>query len=81
MCIHGKEVYVQVDDVEPFVNDKYIGFKILWSGNIGFGEYTIYKEANKNEWYADDECMEKSNEDRTFLKLLLDDFIKQVKIE
>ena len=81
MILHGREVEIQVDDIEPFVNEKYKGFKILWSGNIGFGEYTIYKQVGEDEWYADDEYMENPKEDRTFLKLLLDDFIKQVKVE
>ena len=79
--INGTEVEVYVDDIKPFVNEKYIGFKILWSGNIGFGEYTIYKKAGEEEWYADDEYMENPREDRTFLKMLLDDFMKQVKPE
>ena len=81
MILHGREVEIQVDDIEPFVNEKYKGFKILWSGSIGFGEYTIYKQVGEDEWYADDEYMENPKEDRTFLKLLLDDFIKQVKAE
>ena len=37
MILHGREVEIQVDDIEPFVNEKYKGFKILWSGSIGFG--------------------------------------------
>ena len=44
MILHGREVKVQVDDIEPFVNEKYSGFKILWSGDIGWGEYTLYKK-------------------------------------
>lgn len=79
--INGKEVEVYVDDIESFVNEKYTGFKILWNGNIGFGEYTIYKKVGEKAWYADDEYMENPKEDRTFLKMLLDDFIKQVKVE
>ena len=35
---------IHVDDIEPFVNEVYSGFKILWSGNIGWGEYTLYKK-------------------------------------
>ena len=79
--INGTEIEVGVDDIKPFINDKYLGFKILWSGNIGWGEYTIYKETGTDEWYADDEYMESPKDDRTFLKLLLDDFMKQVKPE
>lgn len=72
---------IHVDDIQPFVNDEYIGFKILWSGNIGFGEYTIYKYANGNTWYSDDECMENPKEDKKFLKELLNNFVMQVKVE
>lgn len=81
MQLHGREVEIQVDDIKPFVNSRYIGFKILWSGTPGFGEYTIYKHADDDTWYGDDEFMEVPPEDRTFLKLLLDDFIKQIKVE
>ena len=80
MILHGKEVKVSVDDIEPFVNDKYIGFKILWSGSIGWGEYTIYKPVDEDKWYADDEHMENPIEDRAFLRILLEDFMKRVEI-
>lgn len=78
MFLHGREVEIQVDDIEPFVNDEYIGFKILWSGSIGFGEYTIYKKVGEDKWYADDEFMENPKEDRAFLDILFKDFEKQV---
>ena len=81
MILHGREIEVSVDDIEPFVNEQYVGFKILWSGSIGWGEYTIYKQVGEDEWYADDECMEDPKDDRDFLSLLFEDFIKQVKVE
>ena len=81
MILHGREVEVQVDDIEPFVNDKYIGFKILWSGSIGWGEYTIYRPANEDTWYVDDEYMENPEGDKTFLKLLLNDFATQIEVK
>lgn len=81
MILHGKEVEIQVDDIEPFTNKKYIGFKILWSGSIGFGEYTIYRKTDGEEWYIDDEYMENPKNDRTFLRLLLEDFVKQLEAE
>ena len=81
MILHGREVEVHVDDIEPFVNDKYIGFKILWSGSIGWGEYTIYKNVGGKTWHVDDEYMENPKEDKTFLKLLFDDFAKQLEVE
>ena len=82
MILHGREVEVHVDDIEPFVNDKYIGFKILWSGNIGWGEYTLCKKmGNNDEWFWDDECMENPEGDKAFLKLLLNDFATQLEVK
>lgn len=81
MLMKENKYEIYVDDIEPFVNDQYIGFRILWSGNIGFGEYTVYKYANGDTWYADDECMENPKEDKKFLKELLNNFIMQVKVE
>ena len=81
MQLHGREVEIQVDDIKPFVNSEYIGVKILWSGTPGFGEYTIYKHADDDTWYGDDEFMEVPKDDRAFLRILLDDFIKQIKVE
>ena len=78
MILHGREIEVHVDDIEPFANDKYTGFKILWCGNIGWGEYIIYKETGDEKWYTEDECMEVPKGDTTFLKILFDDFIKQL---
>lgn len=77
--INGNEIEVGVDDIEPFVNEKYIGFKILWSGNIGFGEYTIYKVVGEEKWYADSEYMD-TTEDKEFLEILLKDFLKQLEV-
>ena len=82
MILHGREVQVHVDDIQPFVNEVYSGFKILWSGDIGWGEYTLYKKAgNNDEWFWDDEYMENPKNDKTFLKLLFDDFAKQLEVE
>ena len=81
MILHGREVEIYVDDIEPFVNEQYTGFKILWSGNIGWGEYTIYKKIGEDEWYADDEYMEDPLDDKEFLNLLFQDFAKQVKVK
>ena len=82
MILHNKKVDIHVDDIEPFVSDVCAGFKILWSGNIGWGEYTLYKKiGNNNEWFWDDEYMENPKNDKTFLKLLFDDFAKQLEVE
>ena len=82
MILHGREVEVHVDDIEPFVNEVYSGFKILWSGDIGWGEYTLYKKiGNNNEWFWDDEHMENPEGDKAFLKLLLNDFATQIEVK
>ena len=81
MILHGREIKVQVDDIEPFVNEAYSGFKILWNGNIGWGEYTLYKKAGEDKWYIDDEYMENPKNDRTFLRMLFEDFAKQLEVE
>ena len=81
MILHGREVEIYVDDIEPFVNEQYTGFKILWSGNIGWGEYTIYKKIGEDEWYADDEYMENPEGNKAFLKLLLNDFATQIEVK
>lgn len=81
MILHGREVEIQVDDIKPFVNEKYSGFTILWSGNLGFGEYTIYKRIGEDKWYVDDEYMEDPENDRTFLRILFEDFAKQLEVK
>ena len=81
MKICNKEVEIQVDDIEPFVNDVYTGFKILWSGNIGWGEYTIYKINGEDKWYADSEHMDNPKGEYIFLDMLLKDFMKQIEVK
>ncbi len=82
MILHGREVEVHVEDMEPFVNEVCSGFKILWSGNIGWGEYTLYKKiGNNDEWFWDDECMENPEGNKAFLKLLLNDFATQIEVK
>jgi len=80
MILHGREVEIEVEDIKPFVNEKYIGFKILWAGSIGWGEYTIYKKVGEDKWYADDEYMENPKNDRAFLRILFEDFMKQIEV-
>jgi len=74
--IDRNKVEVEVFDIVPFVNDEYQGFKLLWKGNIGFGEYTIYQNVDDpNKWKIDSEYMD-SVTDRWFGKKLLDSLIK-----
>lgn len=64
-------------DIEPFVNEKYVGFVIKWDSDIGFGEYTIYKSVGSDVWLADSEHMD-SNEDKAFIKELMRIFIEKL---
>mgnify|MGYP007102017200 FL=1 len=72
LALDKNKVRVRVDDIEPFNNDDLAGFVIKWSGNIGFGEYTIYKTKSDEKWHADSEYMD-GIDDHWFLDLLLDD--------
>ena len=66
-------------EIEPFVNEKYMGFVIRWDSDIGFGEYTIYKAASSDKWQADSEHMD-SSEDKAFLIELLSQFVNSLEI-
>ena len=63
------EVKVAVDNIRLFDD----GIVIEWSGNLGFGEYTIYKD-DKETWHVDSERMD-SIDDMWFLKLLINDLL------
>jgi hypothetical protein len=66
-------------EVEPFINEKYIGFVIRWDSAIGFGEYTIYKAVGDDKWEAHSEHMD-NNEDRAFITELLKQFVEKLTI-
>lgn len=71
---------LKIDEVIPFANEKYEGIKILWSDpTIGWGEYTLFKEAGGAEWFADSEHMD-WGEDKTFLETLMKRFIEMIEI-
>lgn len=78
--LNNDEVKVRIDDIEPFKNDRFRGFKILWSGNIGFGEYTIYRAEEDEQWRAESECMD-TTDNKEFLALLLKDLMNQIEVE
>jgi hypothetical protein len=59
------KINLQIDDLEFFNK----GFKILWSSDIGFGEYTVIKENGKILGFS--ECMD-SQDDKEFIKKLLE---------
>lgn len=74
---------IKIDDVavESFRNSNETDVIILsWQGNIGWGEYTLYKEKDSDQWKADSECMD-SNEEKSFLKILLDKFAENVEVK
>jgi hypothetical protein len=66
-------------EIEPFINEKYVGFVIKWDSDIGFGEYTIYKAVGSDKWQADSEHMDKG-EDKAFLNELLKLFVGSLEI-
>ena len=69
---------LEIEEVTPFINEKYCGLTISWSANIGWGEYQIYTDDGEH-WYADTECMDK-DEDKDFGKMLLENWMSQIQI-
>lgn len=62
---------LQIDSINAYDNPSFCGLHIYWVSNIGWGECNIYKAKDGTQWKADTEHM-CSNEDKTFLKMLLD---------
>lgn len=60
------KINLQVNDIGFFKN----GMVILWSSDIGFGEYTIVKE-ERGELIGLSECMD-CQEDKAFIRKLLE---------
>ena len=75
--IEVNNINLDAYEIKPFVNDRFTGIVIRWDSDIGFGEYTIYKEVGSDEWYADSEHMD-SNEDKDFLKELMKQFVEKI---
>jgi hypothetical protein len=73
------KINLDVHEIEPFINEKYVGFVIKWDSDIGFGEYTIYKAVGSDKWQADSEHMD-NNEDKAFLNELLRLFVGSLDI-
>ena len=65
---------IKVDGVQGFSN----GFVIQWSGDIGFGEYTIYIDTD-GKLKGDSECMDRG-EDKEFLEQLFHGIIEQIEM-
>lgn len=74
----GKEIIINDVEIESsFKNEKYEGFVLNWDSTIGFGQMTFLKEGDKIK--VETECMS-SNEDKEFIKLVLDKFIEKLEV-
>lgn len=69
------KINLQVNDVGFFKN----GMVILWSSDIGFGEYTIVKK-EEGELIGLSECMD-CQEDKAFIKKLLELLAEKLNIK
>lgn len=76
----NNKINLKIDNFYPFVNEQFMGITIEWSSNIGFGQYTIYKPTDSDKWAADSEGMD-DNQDKEFIKSLMELFIKELDIE
>lgn len=79
MAFEVDKINLDAYEFKPFVNEKFTGIIIRWDSDIGFGEYTIYKEAGSDLWRAESEHMD-SNDDKSFLKELLKSFVEKLEI-
>lgn len=66
-------------DITPFSNEEYEGVEIKWDSNQGFGTYTLYRVKGSSNWIADSEHMD-SNENKNFLRKLLQKFADEVEV-
>ena len=79
MAFEVDKINLDAYEFKPFVNEQYTGVVIRWDSDIGFGQYTIYKEVGSDLWYAESEHMD-SNDDKSFLKELLKSFVEKLEI-
>lgn len=77
-----KEIGLEISEVIPFVNSENEGFIIQWISDIGFGEYTIYKDVTNEDpqWYADSECMD-CHKDKEFITELMRLFVEELVVK
>ena len=88
----GKEIIINdITYFHPFVNDKYDGFILGWSSNIGFGELTFSKahinsakeyyaiKYNDGDWNVQTEAMSDNN-DKEFIQLVMNKFIEKLNV-
>lgn len=74
------EIHLEIYDLIPFTDENYVGFIIQWDSDIGFGEYTIYRHVDSEEWIGDSEYMD-NNEDKEFIKELMRLFVEKLVIK
>ena len=70
---------LEITEINPYSNPSFEGVSIYWTANIGFGECQFYKAKGDDTWHVDTERM-CSNEDKTFLKMLLDKLAEIVEV-
>lgn len=78
----GKDVVINnVDEFSAFKNDRYEGFRLTWYSNIGSGEMLFSKDVNDDnaKWEVMTETMS-SNNDKEFIKLVLNKFIDNLDV-
>ena len=70
-----------IESIEIYDNEYANGIHIEWCANIGWGQCYIYrlKSDESGKYQADTEHMS-SNNDRTFLKMLLDKLADTVEV-
>lgn len=76
----GKEIIIEdvtLDYTFDNIEKGYKGFCLNWTGNIGFGQMTFLKKNGKLQ--VETECMS-NNEDKEFIKLVLDKFIEKLNV-
>jgi hypothetical protein len=82
--IDVNNINLEIDDIEvwkpknPEKNMHRGLIRIRWNSSIGFGEYDLCKDGNGN-WVGYSETMD-SNEDKDFIKKLMELFIERLTI-
>lgn len=70
---------IKLTQAIPFANNQYEGLELRWCGEMGFGQYTIYRPIKDGEtdnmWSVDTEHMSKS-----WLPDLLEQWVEQMEV-
>ena len=72
---------LSIEGVSAFNNEVAEGIVIEWCAKIGWGQCEIYRDKSdaSGKWNVDTESMS-SNDDKTFLKMLLDKLADMVEV-